>query len=143
MADIKKTTLHVAGMHCPSCDILIQDKVGELDNVKSVNANYRNKKAEVNFVGSFGPDHIHRINQKISRFGYRILLPGEHEEDRNNEPLTKRFTDFASIGLILFILFYFSNGSDSYSLNRLYSRTYRINFNLYGYFGGAIFDYHR
>src|SRR3989344_1212875 len=108
MADIKKTTLHVAGMHCPSGDSLIQDKVGELDNVKSVNANYRNKKAEVNFVGSFGPDHIHRINQKISRFGYRILLPGEHEEDRNNEPLTKRFTDFASIGLILFILFYFA-----------------------------------
>lgn len=102
MAHLKKTTLHIRGMHCPSCDILITDKFKEVSNVKEVKANFRKQTAEVNYVGTLDKD---KLNSKIRQYGYVI---GQGEDSRTKEPLSKRLMDGGAIAIILFIIFFFA-----------------------------------
>lgn len=110
MTKIKKTTLHIRGMHCPSCDILITDKIKELAQVTEVKANHRTQKAEVCYVGSFGEREILEVNRRIGQFGYQVQEGfrdqgfGVSQED----PLTKRVFDAGAIAVIFFIVFFFA-----------------------------------
>lgn len=110
MSKLKKTTLHIKGMHCPSCDILITDKFCELPSVKTVKANYRKQEAEVEYTGSFGKEEIELANQKIRDFGYQVIQ-GDREHGLDfgeKESLSKRLFDFGAVAVILFIAFFFA-----------------------------------
>jgi uncharacterized protein len=48
----KKIVFHVAGMHCPACENLIEDILGEHREIKSIKANLRSN--EVTITGDFG-----------------------------------------------------------------------------------------
>jgi len=100
MAKLKKTTLYVQGMHCPSCDILINDKFREEGNVVDVKPNFNKQKVEVFYTG-----HLNReiLNKKIKQFGYeivdgRLLIIGR-------ETFGKRIGEVLGIGAILLILY--------------------------------------
>ncbi len=100
---MKKTTLHIQGMHCPSCDILVADKFKEVKGVKEVKANFRSQKAEVCYSGRLDKNEL---NQKIQPFGYQIV---DHaEEVMVQDPLSKRLTDAGAIAIVLFILYFFA-----------------------------------
>ncbi len=109
MARIKKATLYVTGMHCPSCEIMMNDKFRELHNVKDVKANHRKREVKISYVGQFGEEEKDLVNKKIEPFGYRAELDNNHaERGYEMEPLSKRLFDFGAIALIIFILFYFA-----------------------------------
>lgn len=99
MSKIKKTTLYVEGMHCPSCEVLINDKFSEEDNVREVNPNFKNQQVEVFYSGSLDRESL---NRKIVPFGYRI---GEKNEPIIEEPLSKRIFEVVAIGSIIAILY--------------------------------------
>lgn len=65
----KKTTLKIAGMQCPSCEILIEDKLKSQVNVIKVKPNYKTQTVEVFFKGSLNKKII---NQELEKFGYQI-----------------------------------------------------------------------
>jgi sulfite exporter TauE/SafE/copper chaperone CopZ len=98
---IKKATLYIEGMHCPSCDILVKDKFCELKNIEEVKADHRHQKAEISYTGELNHE---MLNKTIQPFGYSIL---ENKEEEFKEPLIKRLTDASAIALIAFIVFYF------------------------------------
>jgi sulfite exporter TauE/SafE/copper chaperone CopZ len=104
-SNIQKTTLYIKGMHCPSCDILVKDKFGECANVKSVKANHKTQTAEISYKGELDTEEL---NSKIQKYGYSIA----DEEATYEEPLIKRITDAAAIGIILFIVYYFAQQLD-------------------------------
>src|SRR3989338_5126789 len=95
MAKIKKTTLYVSGMHCPSCDILINDKFREEANVVDVKPDFNKQKVEVFYTG-----HLNRemLNSKIKQFGYEIT----EGEIREVESLGKRI--FEALGIVVVVL---------------------------------------
>ncbi len=101
MAKISKKTVHIKGMHCPSCEILIQDKFKEISNVTTVNPNFKKQEAEIYYTGHLDQDII---NKKIQQFGYEIV------ERQNNfkeeEPLGKKVLEafLIAIGLVLVYL---------------------------------------
>lgn len=99
MAKIKKTTLYVEGMHCPSCEVLINDKFAEEGNVRRVNPNFKNQQVEVEYTGTLDRESL---NRKISSFGYRIGMRGETAKV---EPLSKRIFEAVAIASIIFILY--------------------------------------
>lgn len=99
MAKIKKTTLYVEGMHCPSCEVLINDKFSEEGNVREVKPNFRNQKVEIAYTGTL---NAQALNRKIVPFGYRI---GEKGEEPEVEPLSKRIFESIAIASIVFILY--------------------------------------
>lgn len=101
MSKLKKTTVYVKGMHCPSCEVLINDKFREEGNIKEVKPNFRTQKVEVCYVGEL---HKDRLNQKINQFGYQVLDVSSMRLAQE-EPLIKRLTDVGIIAVFLFILY--------------------------------------
>lgn len=95
---MKKTILKIQGMHCPSCNILVEDKFKSLKNIKGVKANFKNQEAEIYFDGKI---NIDRLNKLIKPFGYEISNNIKEEFGGLNNWL-----DFVFI-LLVFIGFYF------------------------------------
>lgn len=100
MAKLKKTTLYINGMHCPSCDVLINDKFREEGNVVDVRPDFKKQKVEIFYTG-----HLDRniLNEKIKKFGYEIGDKGQVEGEV--EPLGKRISEAFAIGVIILILY--------------------------------------
>jgi copper chaperone CopZ len=62
------TRLKTTGLHCPSCSMLIQMEVGDLDGVISVSADHRTGLAEVQHDSAIvAPDDIVAV---ILKLGY-------------------------------------------------------------------------
>lgn len=98
MAKVKKTTLHITGMHCPSCEILISDKFKKANNIHQVKPNFKNQKVEVVYTGTLNKDFL---NKQIIPFGYQIT----EERQTEVEPLTKRVFEAVAIGSIIILLY--------------------------------------
>lgn len=63
------------GMHCPSCSMVIQMDLGDLDGVSSVTSDHRTGVTEVTYDDSLtGPD---QIIAAIVKAGYGAELQGE------------------------------------------------------------------
>ncbi|KKP60537.1 MAG: heavy metal transport/detoxification protein [Candidatus Roizmanbacteria bacterium GW2011_GWA2_34_18] len=101
MTKINKKTVHIKGMHCPSCEILITDKFKEMPNVVQVKSNFNKQEAEVYFTGHLDQNII---NKKIQPYGYEIGDRGDKNEDE--EPLNKKIFEafLITIGLVLIYL---------------------------------------
>lgn len=101
MAKLKKCTLYIKGMHCPSCEILITDKFKEMPNVVSVKSNFQKQEAEVYFNGALDKN---TVNNNIRPFGYEIGEKRDEAEDQ--EPLGKKILEsfLIAVGLGLIYL---------------------------------------
>lgn len=101
MARLKKTTFYVSGMHCPSCDILINDKFKEIKNVVDVRPDFNKQKVEVSYTG-----HLDKVslNSKIKPFNYEII----ERNDQEVEPLPNKIFEAISIAVIIIILYFFA-----------------------------------
>lgn len=67
---MNKTTLNIAGMHCRSCEILIEDKLSEVSGVERTVVNYKKGTAEIHY-GTKKPD-THDVERAIKEAGYAI-----------------------------------------------------------------------
>jgi copper chaperone CopZ len=56
-------------MHCHSCEVLLSDAIGELPGVKSVKANEKTKKIDVEFEA---PAIEQQIVKAIEKEGYKV-----------------------------------------------------------------------
>lgn len=100
----KKATLKIKGMHCPSCEILVTDKFSEVNNVKSVKANFRNQTAEVEYLGQLNKSVL---NEKIKNYGYQIV-ENKDQLNKANESWIKRMIDFIVIAIFFVALYFFA-----------------------------------
>ena len=103
---MKKTTLYIKGMHCPSCEVLVKDKLKKIKGVTDVEADFRRKKAEVFYSGKFGEREIETFNHLIKSFGYQVVNREEIEEE--TEPLFKKLVDAGAVAIFLFVGFFFA-----------------------------------
>jgi sulfite exporter TauE/SafE/copper chaperone CopZ len=100
MAKLKKCTLYIKGMHCPSCEILVTDKFKEMSNVVSVKSNFQKQEAEVYFSGHLDQEVV---NKKIQSFGYEI---GERKNDEEEKiPLSRKIFETLLIAVGLGLLY--------------------------------------
>lgn len=74
----KKTILKIVGMHCPSCEILVEDKFKSLTNVVKVKADHKTQTAEVFLKGELDKE---KINQQLRQFGYQIKEDNHQEKE--------------------------------------------------------------
>lgn len=68
---MQKETLTVEGMSCGHCVKAIEDSVGKLDGVKSVQVSLEDKKVEVEFNGS--QVILDDIKEAIDDQGYDVV----------------------------------------------------------------------
>jgi len=100
MSKLKKCTLYIKGMHCPSCEILITDKFKEMPNVSVVRSNFQKQEAEVYFTGHLDQEVV---NENIKPFGYEI----GNREDKNTdtEPMSKKIIEATLIAVGLGLIY--------------------------------------
>ncbi|MEM2138008.1 MAG: heavy-metal-associated domain-containing protein [Candidatus Anstonellaceae archaeon] len=64
-----KQTFSVKGMHCPSCEKLLQMDIGELKGVAKVAANHKTGIVEVDGTGY----DASAVKKAIEQNGYKVL----------------------------------------------------------------------
>src|SRR3990167_10720960 len=67
MTELKKENYHISGMHCRSCEILVEDHLSQVAGVKEVNVSYKKGVAIVYYENKLQHAEIERA---IRNSGY-------------------------------------------------------------------------
>ena len=76
MSQNKYIRIPIKGMHCRSCEILIEEKLKEIPLVKSAELNYKTGEAVVYYSGEDMPQK-HLLDKAINEAGYEIGKSGK------------------------------------------------------------------
>ncbi len=98
--NIKEHTYYVRGMHCASCEILIEKKLLELGNIKSVEASMAKGEALIEYDGE--RPILERLNEIFKKEGY--IFFDKPQEMINGFKLNEFFITLG-IGLLIIIGF--------------------------------------
>jgi len=66
---MNKTTYKIKGMHCRSCEILIEDKLKEIDGVKNIHVSWKDREA---IIYSKRPLSDAEVRQAVTEAGYEV-----------------------------------------------------------------------
>lgn len=69
--NIKSCTIFVDGMHCASCEVLIEKKLLQQEGVEAVDASMNGNRVEVNYTGNNRPD-VKDLNEEFEKLGYEF-----------------------------------------------------------------------
>ena len=69
---MKQQTFFIRGMHCRSCEILIEDGIKELKNVKAVTVDHQTGTAQVDYRGHLDKESIQSV---VEQAGYSLGKP--------------------------------------------------------------------
>lgn len=110
---MEKTTIHITGMHCRSCEILIEDEVLKIPGVEKCVVNHTKGTAEI--YHNDGLDD-QKVNQAISTVGYSV--------GKDEKPLfSKNPHDYFDLLIAAGILFFVSLLADGLGLFNLVKST--------------------
>lgn len=98
---LKKVKLKIHGMHCASCEVLIERKFKKVAGIERVHVNHANGKADI--LCSCEPN-LRQLNNLVREDGYQV----SSWDDRNSNSLIvahkNTFTDYLQIGWIFLII---------------------------------------
>ncbi|MBI5391576.1 copper-translocating P-type ATPase [Candidatus Woesearchaeota archaeon] len=89
---MKKTTVHVLGMHCASCAHLIEKGLKKVRGVKGVHVNYATEKVTIEFYEDETTEII--IKQKIKGLGYDAYGELEKESQKKKDDAKEKEKNF-------------------------------------------------
>lgn len=67
---LKSCTLYVEGMHCDSCEILIEKQLLKQENVQAADASLHQHKVEIQYTGE--APNVSTINTQLKKWGYSL-----------------------------------------------------------------------
>jgi uncharacterized protein len=103
MSQIKERRYYVAGMHCASCELLIEKKILEIKGVKSIEASNINNQILIEFEGE--PMGVNSLNQLFKQEGYTFSdKPFTKTEEKTKKDDWITVICFALIFIVGFII---------------------------------------
>lgn len=93
---MKKTILNIKGMHCKSCEILVEDELKKIKGVGRVEVNHQNGTAEVYHANGYLKNHD--IVKAIETAGYEI------GNDTSKPLISKNINDYLDMGIAAVVL---------------------------------------
>lgn len=112
----KKRCYTVKGMHCASCEVLIEKNLVKVPGVMSADASM--KKGRVMIEYDQAPPATQTLNQAVSEHGYKLVDDGAAVADDEPAPASLGKTLFvAGLVLVIFYLLYRSGLSSVLSVN--------------------------
>ena len=115
---MNKQTIPIKGMHCRSCEILIEDELSKVPGINKVEVSHKKQEA---IVYSQNPINNNYIKQAINNAGYTLGY-------ENKKPILTTnindYLDLAICGVILIILFFFANSFGIFDLLKVTSGNY-------------------
>jgi cation transport ATPase len=89
-----ETEFYVHGMHCPACEILIEDKLSKAAGVKKVKANLSTTKVFVSAEKEIAAEDLSKL---VEDYGYKIALTKEEKARLDYKELATGFSIAVSI----------------------------------------------
>ena len=98
---LKKLELKVHGMHCASCEVLIERKFKKIPGVEKVHVSHHNGKAEL--YCSADPN-IRELDNAVKSDGYRVSTWQNHHLVTHPEMHKNTFKDYLQMGGIFLVI---------------------------------------
>lgn len=117
---MEKTLLKISGMHCKSCEILLENEIKKIEGVSKVNANYKKGNILISCNGNIDKT---LFSKSIEKAGYQIHQEGflSGKKTNFNKDLGIAFLIFVILVLLLEQTgFYKLNFSSSLSYSNIY-----------------------
>jgi uncharacterized protein len=108
-----KTIVHIRGMHCKSCEILVEKNLKKISGVASVSVRQNTGIAEIHYPHDKKPSRS-AIIEAIKNAGYEIGIP-EKDPWLSSDPV--HYKNLAAAAAILLGLYYFARGTGIFNLN--------------------------
>jgi len=96
MNNYQKFIIPIKGMHCKSCEIIIEDELSKIKGIKKSRANWQKSNVEIRYEGAM-PD-TKEIEAAILRGGYQL------GEDEPTGFVSHNKKDYEDLVLSFFIL---------------------------------------
>jgi sulfite exporter TauE/SafE/copper chaperone CopZ len=94
----KKIVLQIKGMHCRSCEIILDQSIGEVHGIKKVATHYKKGTTEIEYFGD--EPHMRDIEKAINNAGYTLGIEDKkHFFSRN----AKDYAELAVAGCLVFL----------------------------------------
>lgn len=87
--DLKQCELFVDGMHCASCEVLIEKKLLKMEGIESVDASSKDNRVRVVYKDGQKPE-AWRINHEFESYGYKFSTK---KFKKDNSPMIQFFED--------------------------------------------------
>jgi len=111
---MQKLVVPIAGLHCKACEVLTEDKLKELKNIKEVDVNNKAGVAEIKYVGD--KPSLEEIDANLKTIGYKIAK----EEDLGNKQSTyDKIINIFSFVAIAIIFYWLLNRSSFLDLGSI------------------------
>lgn len=98
---LKKIKLKIHGMHCASCEVIIERKFRHIAGVEKVHVSHHNGKAEL--FCSTDPN-IHQLDSLVKGDGYRVSLWENHHQVVHPETHKNTWKDYFQMGGIFLVI---------------------------------------
>lgn len=95
-------TLHIQGMTCVSCELLIKDELEQITSINKIEICHKTNKAEIEFTDNFDLQHIKQIIEKL---GYKTSEQPFISQRKKLKPSKKQWLFAIVIILILYKLY--------------------------------------
>lgn len=99
---VTSTTIRIAGMHCPSCDILVKTQLENLTGIVDVIPDHRKNLVTIRHKG---PLSLKQINAVLCEYGYKV---SNVDDVLMEAPVQDKLTEALIIAAILGILYFFA-----------------------------------
>src|SRR3989344_1595991 len=94
---MKKTLIPINGMHCRSCELLIEGELCKLEGIKQAEVNQKKGTAQITYEGNL---NYEAVGEAVENAGYSIGLA------QKKPLLTKKFNVYQDIVLFLITVFF-------------------------------------
>ncbi|MFA5948128.1 MAG: sulfite exporter TauE/SafE family protein [Candidatus Gracilibacteria bacterium] len=98
-----KNLYHVAGMHCKSCEILLENEIRKIPDVTKVMASH--KKGEI-LVESNSEIPLENITTSVEKYNYKIVSEGEKKSFSSQKNTIEDYIEIILLSLGIGILFF-------------------------------------
>lgn len=68
---IKETKLHIEGMHCKSCGVLLMDVISEVKGVSEAQVDFKTCEAKIKYDSELT---LHEVKEAIRKEGYKVVI---------------------------------------------------------------------
>jgi len=98
---MNKINLNIKGMHCRSCEILVEGELQKIPGIKQVKVNHQNGVAEISYEGQEPKASL--LSEAIAKAGYTV-----GKEDKKSL-LSKDKNDYSNLlkSLVILVILYF------------------------------------
>jgi len=131
MSNLKNKTYYVKGMHCSSCELLIEKRLLEIDNVKFADASVGKANVVIEYEGQ--AVSAEQLNKIFKKDGYVFT----EEPVSAGSVQKKSFYKIVGIAVIIIAIFYLLNRSGLSALVNVSSGSSFITFFFFGIMAGV------